>query len=118
MEKLRPFLAAFLGLTLWVQGMAIAAAPAAMADAAPAAADTAMEMPCHGDEAAPSVSPCDCCDGDCANMTGCVVGSFVGAATVPVAADPPAHAAIAARTWSAKTAVSPLPLRPPITSHA
>jgi hypothetical protein len=115
MEKLRPFVAAILGLTLWVQGLAVAAAPGAMAAQA---ADTSMEMPCHGDGPAPSVSPCDCCDGDCANMTGCVVGSFVGAATVLAPVAPPAHAAIAARTWSAKTAVSPLPLRPPITSHA
>jgi hypothetical protein len=118
MEKLRPYLAAFLGLTLWVQGLALAATPMAMADEASSAAEAATEMPCHGDEAAPSVSPCDCCDGDCANMTGCVVGTFVGAATVLVAADPPEHAAIAARTWSAKTTVSPLPLRPPIASHA
>jgi hypothetical protein len=114
MQRFRPFLTALLGLTLWVQGLAIAAAPAAMAAQD---ADTSMEMPCHGDDPAPA-SPCDCCDGDCANMTGCVVGSFVGAAALLVPADPPDHAAVATHAWSAKTAVSPLPLRPPITSHA
>lgn len=113
MQKLRPLLAALLGLMLWVQGVAIAAAPIASAEAA----DSAAQMPCHGDPA-PAVSACDCCDGDCTSMTGCVVGSFVGASTAPVPADPPARAAIVARTWSAKTVVSPLPLRPPITSHA
>jgi hypothetical protein len=113
MDKLRPFVAAVLGLTLWVQGVAIAAAPVAPVEEA----DSAMEMPCHGDPA-PTVSPCDCCDGDCSNMTGCVVGSFVGAAAVVVPADPPAHAVIAARAWPVKTALSPLPLRPPITSNA
>ena len=113
MQKLRPFVAAILGLTLWVQGVALAAAPSAAAEAA----DGGEQMPCHGDEA-PAVSPCDCCDGDCVNMTGCVVGSFVAAAAIVVPADPPARAAIAARAWPVKTASSPLPLRPPITSHA
>ena len=112
MARLRPWLAAVLGLMLSVQGLAIAAA-----DDAASAAEAAAQMPCHGDEA-PAVPPCDCCDGDCSNMTGCVVGSFLGAAPVLVPADPPAPAAVAARTWSAKTAVSPLPLRPPITSNA
>ena len=116
MPKLRPLLAAFLGLTLSVQGLAIAAAPVAAADE-PASAAAAAEMPCHGDEA-PAVSPCDCCDGDCTNMTGCVVGSFVGAATVVVPADAPVQAAIATYAWPVKTASSPLPLRPPITSNA
>lgn len=113
MQKLRPYLTALLGLTLWVQGLAIAAAPTAATDEA----ESAMEMPCHGDEA-PGVSLCDCCDGDCASLTGCVVGSFVGAAAVLVPAEAPAQAAVAAHAWSAKTAVPPLPLRPPIVSHA
>ena len=114
MEKLRPFLAAILGLTLWVQGVAIAAAPVAAADAA----DSAMEMPCHGDEA-PSQLPCDCCDGGCADMAGCVIGHFFAAAPAvpaPLAAAP--HAAIAPRCWSLKTAVLSLPVRPPIATHA
>jgi hypothetical protein len=114
MQKLRPFLTALLGLTLWVQGFAIAAAPVAVAADA---ADTAIEMPCHGDAAA-SVAACDCCDGDCDDMAGCVVGSFAGAPAVLLQADLTPQAAIAARAWSVKTAVSPLPLRPPIVSHA
>jgi hypothetical protein len=113
MHNFRPLLAAVLGLTLWVQGVAIATAPIASAEAA----DSAAQMPCHGDPA-PTVSPCDCCDGDCVNMTGCVVGSFVAAAAIVVPADAPAHAVIAARAWPVKTASPPLPLRPPITSHA
>lgn len=113
MEKLRPFLAAILGLTLWVQGVAIAAAPAAAMDEA----GSATEMPCHGDEA-PSVSPCDCCDGDCANMAGCAVGSFAGAPVPAMQAEAPLHLAVAARGWSPQTVVPPLPLRPPIVSHA
>ena len=114
MKRLRPFLAAILGLTLWVQGVAIAAAPVAVADEA---AESATEMPCHGDEA-PSLPPCDCCDGDCAGMAGCAAGSVAGAPFVSAAAEAPLHVAIAARSWSAQTAVLPLPIRPPITSHA
>ena len=58
--KPRPFVTALLGLTLWVQGLALAAAPVEMPDAAASAME--MEMPCHGDAA---TAPCDCCDGDC-----------------------------------------------------
>ena len=115
MTRLRPLLAAILGLTLWAQGFAIAAAPVAVADEA---AESATEMPCHGDEA-PSLPPCDCCDGDCADMAGCVIGHFFAAAPavpVPLAAAP--HAAAAPRGWSAKTAVLSLPVRPPIVFHA
>ena len=114
MEKLRPFLAVVLGLMLWVQGFAIAAAPVAVADEA---AESAMEMPCHGDEA-PSLPPCDCCDGDCTGMAGCATGSVAGTPFVSVPAEAPLHVAIAARSWSAQTAVLPLPIRPPIVSHA
>ncbi|MGQ0587353.1 MAG: hypothetical protein ACT4PK_09140 [Gammaproteobacteria bacterium] len=116
MEKLRPFMAAVLGLTLWVQGLAIAAAPVAVADAA-SAADPAMEMPCHGDEPA-SVSPCDCCDGDCGGMMGCATGSVAGAPSVSTSAALPLHVAIATRGWSAQTAVPSHTLRPPIAFHA
>ena len=111
MEKLRPFLAVVLGLTLWVQGVAIAAAPVATAAASSA------EMPCHGDKA-PSAAPCNCCDNDCTDMMGCAAGSIAGTPFVPVPAVPPPHAAIAARSWAPQTAVLPLPLRPPIVSHA
>ncbi len=114
MQKLRPFLTALLGLTLWVQGFAIAAAPVAVAAEA---ADAAMEMPCHG-AAAAGVAACDCCDGDCDDMAGCAVGSFAGAPVVLLQADVALQAPAAARTWSVKTTVSPLPLRPPIVSHA
>jgi hypothetical protein len=114
MQKLRPFLTALLGLTLWVQGFAIAAAPVAVAADA---ADAAMEMPCHGDAAA-SVAACDCCDGNCDNMAGCVVGSFAGAPSVSTAADAPLHLAIATRGWSSQTAAPARSLRPPIASHA
>ena len=114
MQKLRPYLTALLGLTLWVQGLAIAAAPVALAADT---AETAIEMPCHGDAAA-SVAACDCCDGDCNDMAGCVVGSFAGAPVVLLQADVTPQTAAAARTWSVTTAISPLPLRPPIASHA
>jgi hypothetical protein len=114
MRTLRPFLIALVGLTLSVQGLAIAAAPVAVAADA---ADAAMEMPCHGD-AAPSASPCDCCDGDCDAMAGCAVGSLAGAPSVSTSADAPPHAAIATRGWSSQTAASSRSLRPPIASHA
>ena len=113
MEKLRPLLAAILGLTLWVQGLAIAAAPMATADAA----DSAMEMPCHGDDVA-APSACDCCDGDCADMAGCVIGHFAGAPFTAMVATSAPHPAAAPRGWSPKTAVLSLPVRPPIVSHA
>ena len=114
MEKLRPFLAAVLGLTLWVQGFAIAAAPIAVADEA---AESSMETPCHGDEA-PSLPPCDCCDGDCPDMSGCAAGSFAAAPTAPAQTDAPLHVAIATRGWSSQTDVPSLSPRPPIVSHA
>ena len=112
MEKLRPFLAVVLGLTLWVHGLAIAAAPVATVAAASAA-----EMPCHGDQA-PSAASCDCCDSGCADMMSCATGSIAGTPFVPVPVVPPLHAAIAVRGWTPQTAVLPLPLRPPIVSHA
>ena len=128
MEKLRPLLAVVLGLMLWVQGIAIAAAPVAVADMTSKGTDSfeaqrspsplkSVEMPCHGDEA-PSVPPCECCDGDCTGMAGCAAGSVAGTPFVSVPAEAPLHGAIAARSWSAQTAVLPLPIRPPIVSHA
>ena len=111
MQTLRPILTALLGLTLWVQGLAIAAAPVAVPDE-----PAAMEMPCHGDA---KTAPCDCCDGDCPDMASCVIGSFFAAA--PVAPAPLAVNARATATpygWSLKTAVLSLPVRPPIIFHA
>lgn len=113
MKRLRPLLVAVLGLMLWFQGMAIAAAPVAMAADE---AESAMEMPCHGDSADVA---CDCCGGDCPDMVSCVIGSFFAAAPVapaPFVANP--HAAVASGGWSTKTAVLSLPVRPPIVSHA
>src|SRR5690349_2165656 len=109
MQKLRPLLTAVLGLMLWVQGLAIAAAPVE----APTDAASAMEMPCHG-----ATAPCDCCDGDCPDMAGCVIGSFAGTPATAAPLVRVAQAHVTARGWSAKTAVLPLPLRPPIVSHA
>lgn len=119
MQKNRPFLTALLGLTLWVQGFAIAAAPVATAvPAAGTASDAAaLEMPCHGDAAA-SMPACDCCDGGCDNMTGCAVGSFVAAPASAMQPEAPPYIVVAARPWSPQTAVPPLPLRPPIVTHA
>ncbi len=113
MEKLRPFVAAVLGLMLCVQGAAIAAAPVAAAQTA----DSAMDMPCHGDEA-PSASHCDCCDGDCANMAGCAIGQLGGVPAVLPALGSMPQAAVTTHGWSLKTAILPLPVRPPIVSHA
>ena len=108
MRKLRPFLTAVLGLMLWVQGIALAAAPL------PPTQDSAMEMPCHGDPA-----PCDCCAGDCPDMAGCVIGHFFAALpATPALPATAVHAAVTTGAWSPKTAVLPLPLRPPITVHA
>ena len=113
MQKLRPYLTALLGLLLWFQGLAIAAAPIAVAEAAA----SAMEMPCH-DGAATDGAPFNCCDSDCPNMAGCILVSFAGTpATATVAALTP-QPVVPARGWSAQTAVPPLPLRPPIASRA
>lgn len=113
MEKLRPYLTAILGLMLWVQGMAMAAAPVAVAREP----DSAMEMPCHGDEA-PAADACACCDDACADMASCVIGHYAGtpATAFHFAAAP--QAALPAAGWSLQTSVPPLPLRPPIASHA
>ena len=111
MPKLRPFLTAVLGLMLWVQGVAIAAAPVAVANAA----DSAVEMPCHGSAA---VSACDCCDGDCPDMAGCAIGHFAAGPAAPLQFAAAVQSVVAARGWSLKTVVLTLPLRPPIVSHA
>lgn len=112
MQKLRPFLTALLGLTLWVQGLAIAATPVAAQDEAGAA----MMMPCAGDVAGTSTG--DCCDRDCAQMPGCAVGQLAG--TPAVAAPLVAAGQVAAHVpgWSSKTTVPPFPIRPPIVSRA
>jgi hypothetical protein len=115
MKRIRPLLAALLGLTLCVQGLAIAAAPV---DVAADEAESAMQMPCHGDVAT-DVAPCDCCDGDCPNMASCAMGSFFAAAPAsPALLDAAAQAAVFTGGWSTKTAVLPLPVRPPIALHA
>ena len=114
MKRIRPLLTALLGLMFWVQGMAVAAAPV---DVPAAEAESAMEMPCHGD--APDVAPCDCCDGDCPDMASCALGHFFTAPPSAVASfEAAAHAAVPAAGWSLKTAVLSLPVRPPIASHA
>jgi hypothetical protein len=112
-NRFRPLVTAVLGLMLWVQGMALAAAPVEL----PADPGSSMEMPCHGDTEA-DVAPCDCCDEGCASMAACVIGHFAG---VPSAAQhfvaTPQSIAPAA-SWRPKTAVLPFPLRPPISFHA
>lgn len=111
MKRLRPFLTALLGLMLWVQGLAMAAAPFASAEAAA----SVMEMPCHGTA---DGSAFDCCDSDCPDMAGCVSVPLAG---IPVAAQfalPTPQPLAAACGWSVQTAVPPFPLRPPIVSRA
>ena len=117
MTKQRPFLQAFLGLMLWVQGVAIAATPLPAAAAAEPAAATSSAMPCHGQIVA-KAAPCDCCDGDCDNMVGCAVGSFAAQPAALLQAEAPGYIVVAARASSPLAAVVPLRLRPPITSHA
>jgi hypothetical protein len=113
MKRFRPLLAAVLGLMLWFQGMAMAAAPVELATDQ---AESAMEMPCHGDSAEVA---CDCCGGDCPDMASCVIGSFFAAMPATSAPLAPAVQTVAAsHAWSLKTAVPSLPVRPPIVSHA
>lgn len=113
MEKLRPLLTAVLGLMFWVQGMAMAAAPVAVAEK-PA---SAMEMPCHGGDAT-EADACACCDDACPDMASCVIGHYADApaSTMHLAAAP--QSALPAAGWSLQTSVLPLPLRPPIVTHA
>lgn len=114
MKRHHPLLAAVLGLMLCVQGLAIAAAPV---DVAADEAESTMEMPCHGDSS--DVAPCDCCDGDCPDMASCAIGHFFAAPPSAVAPLEPAAQVAASRIgWSLQTAVLPLPVRPPIASHA
>jgi hypothetical protein len=113
MKRFRPLLNAVLGLMLCVQGLAIAAAPVAVAADE---AESAMAMPCHGDAADVA---CDCCDGDCPDMASCVVGSFFAAMpAAPALLEAAAQAAASTGGWSLQTAVLPLPVRPPIPFHA
>lgn len=111
MQGLRPLLTAVLGLTLWVQGLAIATAPIA----ATAQAASALAIPCHG---ATDGAPFDCCDSDCPDMAGCVIVPLAGAPATAMIAMPALQPAVATRGWSVQTAVPPFPLRPPIVSHA
>lgn len=113
MKKLRPYLTAILGLMLWVQGMAVAAAPVKVAED-PA---SAMEMPCHGKDSA-GAAACACCDDACPDMASCVIGHFAGTPVTALHFTVIAQAAIPAAGWSLQTSVPPLPLRPPIASHA
>jgi hypothetical protein len=113
MLKLRPYLTAVLGLMLWVQGMAMAAVPVAVAQEP----DSAMEMPCHGDEA-PAADACACCDDACPDMASCVIGHFAGTPATALHFAAATQAALPAAGWSLQTFVPPTPLRPPIVTHA
>ena len=113
MKRFRPILAAVLGLMLWVQGVALAAAP--IGPIAPAQADSAMQMPCH-DDAATSAS--DCCDSECPELAGCAMGHLSAATPIaPALLEPAANEFAATGGWPLKTAALSLPDRPPILSH-
>ena len=122
MKSLRPLLSAFLGLALLAQGVAVAAAPLAVAASEPAAAQAAAqaEMPCHGDAQAADPADtglCACCDGGCVDMTGCAFGSLAAVPAIKLQLAPVRQAAIAAAERSAESISPPSRLRPPIVLH-
>lgn len=118
MKTLRPLLGLLLGLTLSVQGFAVAAsATTALPEPAAAAADS--DMPCHGDASeAPAAEPCACCDGDCPDMTGCAFAQAAIATTGGIALAPAPMVDVPASGWSSKTTDPSSRLRPPIPLHA
>jgi hypothetical protein len=134
--NLRAWLGAVLGLTLLVQGVAVASAPLGLpADAreapAPEAAapQVAEEMPCHGamlvdsapdaaPESAPDSAPCACCDADCVAMGACAFGHIAVASAVLVNFVPAPQPAIAAPERAVPSVSISSRLRPPIVLHA
>lgn len=131
----RPWLGAVLGLTLLVQGVAVASAPfvAPPADAQAAAPEAAApdvaveEMPCHGDgvvqvdaapEPATDSAPCACCDADCAAMGACAFGHIAVASPVRLSFVPAPQPAIAAPERAVPSISISSRLRPPIALHA
>jgi hypothetical protein len=121
MNRLRPYVSAFLGLVLLVQGFAVAAAghPAAAADAAAAqaVADAAM-MPCHGSAASDRATTPNCCDEACPDMTTCALGHLALATSLQVAVVPPSSDFVAGLVPAPATVTSQSLLRPPIVLFA
>lgn len=118
MKSLRPLLTGVVGLALLVQGVVAAASPHLILARASAAAHAQSEMPCHNGKTAVPAQPCDCCDQDCADMSGCAFGHV--AAIVPVTGlDFVASRQAGATTPDQAVASVFLPshLRPPIVSR-
>ncbi len=115
MKTLRPYLSAALGLTLLVQGFAVTASvPVAQAEGAPAAA----EMPCHGDGQDQAPDSCPCCDGDCPNMTSCLLGHLAGVPRADLQFTPAAQSVVVASPRAIRAGFTLSRLRPPIPFHA
>jgi len=117
MNRFRPWLNALVGLSLLLQGIAFAAAPAAVAAAEAAEiimAAEATEMPCHGQPAEDAASQCPCCDRQCPDMTMCATGQIAVTAAYAVAL-PRQHLPAPEFTPTVAVTRAPVsPLRPPI----
>jgi len=118
MKSLRPLLSAVFGLALLVQGLAVAAAPYALAAHAAAAQESApAEMPCHETTQHPAGSHA-CCGSDCPDMTSCALGHLAAAPAVRMQLAPVHSTVVAAPARSAESVPPSSRLRPPIVLHA
>jgi hypothetical protein len=120
MNKLRPIVGMVLSLALLAQGVAIAAAPRAVAPPATASTidSSAAEMPCHQSDDSVPVKTCACCDADCPDMSACAFGQLAAAPATSLAFPPATQAAITYSARSAETVVPLSLLRPPISLQA
>jgi hypothetical protein len=116
MKMLRPLLNVVLGLSLLVQGFGVAAqVPAAAEDVTQVAA---AQMPCHDGAHDQAANPASCCNADCPDMAGCVIGHLAGMPAHLPQFSPAAQVVVVLTPQSAESVVLPFLLRPPISSHA
>jgi hypothetical protein len=116
MSRYRTLIGLLVGLSLVVQGCALAAAPRGqLAQARQSSAGAIADMPCHQHTGTAKLA---CCDQSCPDMTSCALGHLACVAPLVVSLPrassdaPPFHAA------RALTPARASPLRPPITLQA
>lgn len=119
MKRYRTLLSVLLGLVLLLQGLAVSAAPY-IAAAAPAEAEMAMDMPCHGQMSEKAgKQDRSCCSSTCPDMTTCALGHLAASVSVIFEALSPVTHAEHSFTLIGAVSTSPTTLlRPPISLHS
>lgn len=124
MKRDRKSLSLLLGLVLMLQGVTSLAAPCLMShDAEPVAMSMAMDtdMPCHGEQEDTTLAAAEagisCCDVDCPNMSGCMLGQLAIHAGFQLATEHASGVLPAMATSRLLSQPPPALLRPPIFRH-